>query len=177
MLHGGGYVTLSRKAVRSHQTQDLLDNGILPVSLDYRLCPEITVVEGPLEDMRDALIWAREHLPALAEQRGVLVNAEKLCVIGWFTGGHLAMTSAWISYKSGIAPPKAILSFYAPTDFESECETTIQLPSGFQYANYASTDFTTRQGDEYPERSLPMEVIGKALSNKVASNLFFLPHR
>jgi acetyl esterase/lipase len=121
MLHGGGYMTLSRKSVRNHQTQYLLDNGVLPVSLDYRLCPEISITEGPLEDMRDALIWAREKLPSLAKNYGIIVNTAKLAVVGWSTGGHLAMTSAWTSQNAGVEPPKGILTFYGPTDFESEC--------------------------------------------------------
>ncbi|KAG4435794.1 hypothetical protein IFR05_008715 [Cadophora sp. M221] len=129
LVHGGGYMTLSRKSIRPHQTQYLLDNNILPISIDYRLCPEIGVVEGPIEDMRDALIWAREQLPALARERGVVVDAEKVGVVGWSTGGHLAMTTAW-----------------------------------------TCLDFTTRQGDEYPERSLSMSSIRAALSDKVITN-------
>ncbi len=115
-------MTLSRRAIRPFQTQHLLDNGILPVSLDYRLCPEITITDGPFEDMRDALIWARDQLPSLAKSRGCLLDTEKLIIIGWSTGGHLAMTSAWLSQNAGLQPPKAILSFYGPTDFMSECE-------------------------------------------------------
>ncbi|KAL5328987.1 hypothetical protein ACEPPN_002496 [Leptodophora sp. 'Broadleaf-Isolate-01'] len=154
LVHGGGYMTLSRKSIRPHQTQYLLDNNILPISIDYRLCPEIGVVEGPIEDMRDALIWARERLPALAKARGIIVNKEKVGVVGWSTGGHLAMTSAWTCLgKEGEScrPPSAILSFYGPTDFESDY-------------------FTTRQGDEYPERSLSMSSIRDALSDKVITN-------
>lgn len=36
MIHGGGYMTLSRKAIPPLQTSFLLRNGILPVSLDHR---------------------------------------------------------------------------------------------------------------------------------------------
>lgn len=125
MVHGGGYMTLSRRAIRPYQTQHLLDNGILPISIDYRLCPEIGIVEGPMEDMRDALTWSRESLPALARAHGIIVDTEKVIVVGWSTGGHLAMTSAWTSINSGVKPPKAILSFYGPTDFESECKFSL----------------------------------------------------
>lgn len=120
-------MTLSRKSIRPYQTQYLLDNGILPVSLDYRFCPEINILDGPFADARDALIWAREKLPALAKNRGVVVDAEKLVIIGWSTGGHLAMATSWISLNAGLPPPRAILSFYAPTDFEHECKKR-QLP-------------------------------------------------
>lgn len=115
-------MTLSRRAVRQYQTQHLLDNGILPVSLDYRLCPEVNIIEGPLQDTCDALVWARKELPMLAAKHGVLLDINKVVMVGWSTGGHLAMTTAWTAEQAGIEPPKAILSFYGPTDFESDCE-------------------------------------------------------
>lgn len=182
-------MTLSRKSIRPHQTQYLLDNNILPISIDYRLCPEIGVVEGPIEDMRDALIWARERLPALAKARGIIVNKEKVGVVGWSTGGHLAMTSAWTCLgKEGEScrPPSAILSFYGPTDFESDCKQNLTLSRNpylvivflkyttLKNANRRLIDFTTRQGDEYPERSLSMSSIRDALSDKVVRLLFSL---
>lgn len=121
MLHGGGYMTLSRRAVRPHQTQYLLKNNILPISLDYRLCPEVDVLSGPITDVCDAVSWARTTLPKIAREQGVLVDVNKLVVVGWSTGGHLAMTTAWTCSTKGIKPPSAILSFYAPTNFEHEC--------------------------------------------------------
>ncbi|KAF2117245.1 Alpha/Beta hydrolase protein [Lophiotrema nucula] len=65
MIHGGGHVMHSRKDIRPEQTQMLLDAGFLPVSIDYRLCPELSLVQGALIDVRDALCWARETLPTL----------------------------------------------------------------------------------------------------------------
>lgn len=46
---------LSRKEVRAKQTQLLLDNGFLPVSVDYRLVPEMNVIKGPMTDVCSAL--------------------------------------------------------------------------------------------------------------------------
>lgn len=119
MIHGGGHMTLSRRAIRPFQTQHLLDNGFLPVSIDYRLCPEVTLVDGPIADVRDAYKWAKTSLPGLAAQWGVMVDATKVVVIGWSTGGHLATTLGWTSVRSHMPPPTALLSFYAPYDFES----------------------------------------------------------
>ena len=45
MIHGGGHVLSTRKDIRDDQTQILLKAGFLPVSVDYRLCPENTVPE------------------------------------------------------------------------------------------------------------------------------------
>ena len=119
MIHGGGHMTLSRKAVRPYQTAHLLAHNILPVSLDYRLCPEIDLVNGPIQDVCDAYSWAKTGLQAIVRSRGIVVDEQKIIVIGWSTGGHLAMTTAWKSKEAGLKPPVAILSFYGPTDFES----------------------------------------------------------
>lgn len=43
---------LSRKDVRPAQTQHLLDNGIIPISIDHRLCPEVDLIEGPCINSR-----------------------------------------------------------------------------------------------------------------------------
>lgn len=125
MIHGGGHMTLSKKAVRPAQTSFLLANGILPISLDYRLCPEVNLIDGPMADVRDAYAWAqspsRTGLQSILHSKGsmVEVNRAKIMVIGWSTGGHLAMTTAWTTKEAGLPPPSAILSFYSPNDFES----------------------------------------------------------
>lgn len=117
MIHGGGHMTLSRRAVRPAQTAFLAVNGVLPVSLDYRLCPEINIIDGAMEDVRDAVTWARLTLPLIAANKNISLDTERIVVIGWSTGGHLAMSTAWTVEAAGEMPPKAILSFYAPTNF------------------------------------------------------------
>lgn len=112
-------MTLSRKAVRPAQTSFLLDNGVLPVSFDYRLCPQVNLIDGPIADIRDAYQWMRMELPTILERHGIAVDPTRVAVIGWSTGGHLAMTTDWTSKSLGIDPPRSILSFYGPTDFES----------------------------------------------------------
>ena len=129
MIHGGGHMTLSRKAIRPLQTAFLLDHNILPISIDYRLCPEINLVDGPITDVSDAYSWVQTGLQAIVRSKGVTIDTERIVIIGWSTGGHLAMTTAWKSKEAGLNPPVAILSFYGPTDFESGGEST---PISFQ---------------------------------------------
>jgi acetyl esterase/lipase len=125
MIHGGGHVMLSRKDIRRRQTQLLLANGFLPVSIDYRLCPELNIFDGPMTDIRDALRWAREELPKLELKcPGLQVDGEKVVAVGWSTGGHLAMTLAWTPLQHDLKPPEAILAFYCPTDYEASCKCT-----------------------------------------------------
>ncbi|CAI6241465.1 unnamed protein product [Periconia digitata] len=149
MVHAGGYMTLSRKAIRPHQTAHLLANGILPVSIDYLLCPEVNVLDGAIADVRDSVSWVQNSLPKLLERSGIKLDASRVGIIGWSTGGHLALTSAWTTRASGIQPPKIILSFYAPTDFESE---DIDADRNF------------------PERTIPIHDIRAALLPKPLTN-------
>jgi acetyl esterase/lipase len=121
MIHGGGHVMLSRRDVRPRQTQLLLDHGVLPVAVDYRLCPETTLLEGPLVDAHRAYAWARCVLPTLnLTSTSVRLDASRVVVIGWSTGGTVAMSLAWTSVPQGLPAPDAILVFYCPTDYEDE---------------------------------------------------------
>jgi len=122
---------LSRKDVRPKQTQLLLDIGFVPVSIDYRLCPETTLLEGPMTDVRDAFDWARKMLPQLPLKRSdVHINGDRVVAVGWSTGGTLALSLGWTTPSAGLRPPEAILVFYCPTDYEDKCWTQENKPFG-----------------------------------------------
>ncbi|PWY93856.1 ketoacyl-synt-domain-containing protein [Aspergillus sclerotioniger CBS 115572] len=145
MIHGGGHMTLSRKAVRPSQTSFLLTKGILPISIDYRLCPLVNIIDGPMTDVRDAYAWAQQDLPHILRGK-VEVDPTKIVVIGWSTGGHLAMTTSWTARAAGLTPPLAILSFYCPTNYDPSAQM--------------------QMGKQYPRRTMSMSDIRKALPTK-----------
>lgn len=118
MIHGGGFLTLSRKAVRTRQTKHLLAHGLLPVSIDHRLCPQVNVLDGAMTDARDACLWAQNVLPDIMEARGITVDRSRYVVIGWSTGGTLAMTTAWTVEQAGGSAPASILAFYCPVSYD-----------------------------------------------------------
>ncbi|OCL03381.1 hypothetical protein AOQ84DRAFT_392308 [Glonium stellatum] len=121
MVHGGGHLLYSRKDMPMKHVRVLLQRGVLPVSVDYRLCPEVNLFDGPVTDVCDALRWVRETLPSL--QLGgpsVRVDPEKVLALGWSSGGQLAMSLGYTASPRGIKPPDAILAFYSPTDLEAE---------------------------------------------------------
>ncbi|KAF7944492.1 hypothetical protein EAE96_010883 [Botrytis aclada] len=151
MIHGGGHMTLSRKAIRPAQKSLLLANNVIPISLDYRLCPEVDLINGPIADIRDAYIWAQTELPGLVSDRGIKIDSTKIVMIGWSTGGHLAMTTAWTTKNIGLEPPCAILAFYSPTDFESG-------------------DLDVSRANQYPGRKLSLDTIRKSLSSRPITN-------
>lgn len=123
---------LSRKDIRAKQNLLLLERGILPVAIDYRLCPETNIIRGPFEDVRDAYAWAHERLPSLpledALGHRLRIERGKVAILGWSTGGTLAMSLAWTAPEHGLPPPIAILAFYCPTDYEDEFWTEPNIP-------------------------------------------------
>ena len=141
MVHGGGFTMLSRSDINPKHIQYLLDAGFLPVSVDYRLCPEVNILDGPMADVCSALHWARTELPSIRRLRypTLAIDGSKIVVVGWSTGGHLAMTLAWTAPEHGLEPPNAILAFYCPTDFEDTCWTRPNFPSGTAAAAVAET--------------------------------------
>lgn len=137
---------LSRKDVRPAQTQILLEAGFLPVSIDYRLCPETTLLEGPMHDVCSALRWARHTLPSRRLQRtDIRPDGDRVVAIGWSTGGHLAMTLAWTAPAVGLVPPDAILAFYCPTDYEDPFWTHSNMPRGVD-VKAAQRPYNLREG-------------------------------
>ena len=129
MIHGGGHVMLSRKDIRPLQLQHLLISGLLPISIDHRLCPELSLTSGPMTDLCHALNWARNILPRLPLSRhDIAADGTKVVAVGWSTGGMLAMSLGWTAPARGLDPPDAILVFYCPTDYESEWWQTPHFP-------------------------------------------------
>jgi acetyl esterase/lipase len=139
---------LSRKDVRANQIQLLLDAGFLPVSVDYRLCPEMSLIEGPMQDVRDALRWARQCLPSLPLARpDIRPNGDQVVAIGWSTGGHLAMSLAWTAAELGLASPEAVLAFYPPTDYSDPFWSRPNFPFGKQIVPPADVDIRAGMTD------------------------------
>jgi acetyl esterase/lipase len=145
MIHGGGHTLLSRKDVRPKQTQLLLQKGLLPVSIDYRLCPEVNITDGPMTDVCDALKWARDDLPYLKLGiSGLQVDGDKVVVVGWSTGGTLSLTLGFTAPQRGIRPPEAILAFYCPTDYEADFWRQPNYPENSQ--NSVPEDYDLLEG-------------------------------
>ncbi|EFX05534.1 polyketide synthase [Grosmannia clavigera kw1407] len=134
MIHGGSHMLFSRKDVRPAQTRLLLNRGFLPVSIDHRLCPEVGLQDGPMVDVCDAYDWARNTLSKIRlPNPGLQVDGEKVFVVGWSSGGQLAMSLGWTAPQRGLPPPVAMIVFYAPTDYEDAWWQSPIEPNGAPY--------------------------------------------
>jgi acetyl esterase/lipase len=70
----------------------LNDAGFVVVSSDYRLCPTISVVDGPVADTVAAYVWAQSELPGiLAKDHGIQVDGKNIVTLGHSCGGGLAL--------------------------------------------------------------------------------------
>jgi acetyl esterase/lipase len=122
----------TRRDIRDDQTKILLQAGFIPVSVDYRLCPEVSLTNGPMRDVCDALFWARTILPSLRlpGRPDIRPDGDRVVAVGWSSGGHLAMSLGWTAASLGIKPPEAVLAFYSPTDYEDESWRQPNRPFG-----------------------------------------------
>lgn len=135
MIHGGGHIMLSRHSIRPDQTTLLLASGFLPISIDYRLCPETTLLSGPMADVVDGLHWIRTLLSSLPLARAdvsVAIDPEKVVAVGWSTGGHLATTLAWTAEARGVRAPEAVFALYCPLDYEDSFWRRANVPEGVE---------------------------------------------
>ncbi|KAK7719021.1 Type I Iterative PKS [Diaporthe eres] len=117
-------------------------------------------------DVCDAYIWARTVLPRIliASEISRQVDSERVVAIGWSTGGHLAMSLGWMAEAAGYPAPNAVLSFYAPTDFESGGPflTTEQITNSSSAGDTSDLGWV-RQGDPRSDLLLAISQQGIAL--------------
>lgn len=88
---GGGYAGLTWDFEGIQQANYFIDHGIAALVVKYRLPSDQTMVDksiGPLQDAQQAMRFARQHA---AEWN---IDADRIGVIGYSAGGHLAATLA-----------------------------------------------------------------------------------
>jgi acetyl esterase/lipase len=87
---GGGYVHLAIDHEGYEVARHLNDMGIVAVVLKYRLPSDSTMIDktiGPLQDAQQAIKMVRENASAWA------VNPDRVGIMGFSAGGHLASTA------------------------------------------------------------------------------------
>lgn len=100
---GGGYGFVSYKMEGTRIAEEFVKRGVAAFVLKYRLPSDSIMVDksvGPLQDAQQAIKIVREH----AEKWNV--NPEKIGIMGFSAGGHLASTAGTHFEKSYIPNPK-----------------------------------------------------------------------
>ena len=118
-LHGEGWRAGSRQQM-NHFIEGMARLGYVGVTPDYRLVPGARF-PAQVEDCKAAIRWLRAH----AAEYGV--RADRIGVVGFSAGGHLAamlgLTGTQDGLESAGGDPssriQAVVSFFGPTDFST----------------------------------------------------------
>lgn len=83
--------------VSKDQVADCTERGWIVLALEHRLCPQVDMLEGPMEDVRDALTWVQDGGldRELAKSTGTSMfktDVSKIVAVGTSSGGHLALS-------------------------------------------------------------------------------------
>ncbi|KAK7550873.1 Alpha/Beta hydrolase protein [Phyllosticta citricarpa] len=122
-IHGGAFMLGHSGMVNSDQIDDCLERNWIVVSIDHRLCPQVSIFDGPIADARTALAWVHStsstsSLEAELMAHGhdtVAVDREAVVAFGTSSGGTLALALGWgVPENAGV---KAILDLYGATAF------------------------------------------------------------
>lgn len=104
-IHGGALMMGGRERI-SRQLQQLVQDGLVVVSIDYRLAPE-TKLPAIIEDVEDAFKWVRTRGPELFQ-----ADPRRIGVWGGSAGGYLTLTAGF-----RVTPrPQVLVSFYGYGD-------------------------------------------------------------
>ena len=87
------------------QISDCLDRGWIVLALEHRLCPQVDMYDGPMQDCRDALAWVHDGALDLEVAKnettaGYKADLGKVIVWGTSSGGHLALAMVRIDSTS-----------------------------------------------------------------------------
>ncbi|KAJ3151147.1 hypothetical protein HDU89_002359 [Geranomyces variabilis] len=105
LFHQGGFVVGSKEMIPRVQIESLASLGFIVMNANYRLCPQVSLHEGPIQDAKDALSWIRSDLNA--ELTGISADPDNVVAIGYSAGGTLALILGTVD-----KPVKAVLDVY-----------------------------------------------------------------
>lgn len=97
----------------------LCKHNFIVVSVNYRLCPQISWYDGPCMDAKDCLEWCRTDLAAMLEARsdfgGAKADPTKIVVFGHSAGGTLALwlVSSFSSELGSIILRSSLIFFFS----------------------------------------------------------------
>ncbi len=88
LIHGGGWTGKDGRWQMETIARQLVKRGYVVLNVTYRLAPKY-IYPAPVEDMREALRWMREH----ASEEGI--DSRRIAVFGYSAGGYLAAMAGY----------------------------------------------------------------------------------
>ncbi|VUC32972.1 unnamed protein product [Clonostachys rosea] len=147
-IHGGAFMLGSSDMVNRDQINDCLGRQWIVVVPNHRLCPQVNILEGPMEDCRDLLLWIHRGELQKLLLRDVncshVVDLDHVFAFGTSSGGTLALSLGF-----GVPRPvTAIFDMYGPSTFSNPFWTT-KIPTLLsQLPSHLTDDFINRVFDE-----------------------------
>ncbi|KAL8809205.1 MAG: hypothetical protein Q9200_003619 [Gallowayella weberi] len=127
ILHGGGFIVGSKSIVPPSQITHLTQLNFVVVVPNYRLCQQVTALDGSFADTLSAYLWCKNDLPSLVRNMHDLpVDESRITAMGYSASGLLAL---WLATQPD--PPKAIASFYLSLYLSDPSTTAHKLYPGF----------------------------------------------
>lgn len=85
------------RMVSKDQIRDCLDRGWIVVVPNHRLCPQVNILEGPIQDCRDLLRWIYDgHLDAVLagkeDTAKFSCDLDRVIAFGTSSGGTIALS-------------------------------------------------------------------------------------
>lgn len=94
-IHGGAFMLGSSKMINRDQVSDCLSRGWIVLGPNHRLCPQVNLLEGPIQDCRDLLAWIHEGGLATAVRdlasSSLVPDLDHVFAFGTSSGGHLSL--------------------------------------------------------------------------------------
>lgn len=159
-IHGGGWVTGQRNAVRSWN-QWLNSLGYTVFDIEYRLAPPARWKEE-VGDVKTAIGWVSEN----ADKYGI--DRNRISLMGESAGGNLALLAAYSmgndtlppSVGNAVVPIKSVINVYGPSDLTALYEKPISKPYIHDVLGKYMGGSTDEYGDRYKTVS-PIHYITK----------------
>ncbi|KAJ9131777.1 Polyketide synthase [Pleurostoma richardsiae] len=149
-IHGGAFMLGSSKMVNKDQIRDCLDRGWIVVVPNHRLCPQLNILGGPIQDCRDLLAWIHDgglqKAVDTSSKSHYLVDLDHVFAFGTSSGGTLSLCLGFEVPR----PVAGIFDLYGPCSFshpfwaEKLPHIAAKLPHGL------TKEFINRVFDEEP---------------------------
>ena len=113
-IHGGGWISGSKSGFTSKAISFSEEYNCITASMNYRYASDKVDCQNMLADISKAL----SKIKSLAKMRGI--NAEKVMLVGYSAGAHLALLYSYTQTDKSPIKPVAVVSYSGPTDLTSE---------------------------------------------------------
>lgn len=165
-IHGGGWI-LGNKSGFTNRAKSVSDKyDCIAASMNYRYASD----DIDCKDMLDDIDMAIAGIKALADEREISVN--KVMLVGFSAGGHLAMLYAYTRRSTAPLKVVAVASYSGPTDLSSTRFVEKNALAGAEtmrgiMSNLIGEEITKKNFDSKKEKLLKISPVNYVTSSCV----------